>query len=431
MVLGLRAMNALADESAACLAEALGQSGSLHLPGARERHRRLLGRAIDAAKVVLESLDADTVDAELSAGARRTLVRAYAARAEDARHGANQLSLSAQRAPTRDDCDDGWRKVEEIVATAEDAAREAERLAVELDEPGALEAARSATAAARAARRIVEQRNHAYTFHADPGFSFGEGWYLAAAGVLANVSVQIEPDKPQTHQVQRFIHDAGLDGRLTSYRSRPRANKHLPEIVARAFRADPAAAQRALRVAFLGAVPIPPAIAEWIDRAISSPRATPKVLLWIRRAAHHPTRNTTRAELEALIQRALDAHLVPILVGDARPSIEGLDDAVDMTLWWKEPLFQGVDMRRAQLQLFEHLRRAHALVGQVGVTTAGMDGPALMGLSTMYITDEPNPRLGRWVGAVPGYQEIVRDRSYLDRISATLRRWASGTPGGR
>jgi hypothetical protein len=100
--------------------------------------------------------------------------------------------------------------------------------------------------------------------------------------------------------------------------------------------------------------------------------------------------------------------------------------AVDMTLFWQKPIFQGEDMRRAQLQLFEHLRERHALVGQFGVTTAGMDGPALMGLATMYLTDAPNVRLGTWVGAVPGpgYEEVVRSRSYLDRVSAGLRRWA-------
>ncbi len=83
-------------------------------------------------------------------------------------------------------------------------------------------------------------------------------------------------------------------------------------------------------------------------------------------------------------------------------------------------------MRRAQLQLFEHLKGAHGLVGQLGVTTAGMDGPALMGLPTMYLTQSPNVRLGKWVGAVPGYQEIVRDDTYLTRISQTLRRWSDG-----
>ena len=77
------------------------------------------------------------------------------------------------------------------------------------------------------------------------------------------------------------------------------------------------------------------------------------------------------------------------------------------------------------VQLFERLRRRHALVGQLGVTTAGMDGPALLGLPTMYLTDESNVRMRQWVGAIPSYQEIVREPAYLERISATLQRWAS------
>jgi hypothetical protein len=84
-------------------------------------------------------------------------------------------------------------------------------------------------------------------------------------------------------------------------------------------------------------------------------------------------------------------------------------------------------MRRAQLQFFEHLRAAHGLVGQLGVTTAGMDGPALMGLPTLYLTAAPNPRLGTWVGTVPGYEEIVRANDYLERISQRLEEWAEAS----
>ena len=82
-------------------------------------------------------------------------------------------------------------------------------------------------------------------------------------------------------------------------------------------------------------------------------------------------------------------------------------------------------MRRAQLQFFEHLRERHGLVGQLGVTTAGMDGPALMGLPTMYLTDAPNVRMREWVGAVPGYQEVVRESGYLERVSRVLSEWAA------
>ena len=96
-----------------------------------------------------------------------------------------------------------------------------------------------------------------------------------------------------------------------------------------------------------------------------------------------------------------------------------------MILFWKDPVFRKADSRRAQLQFFEHLRQAHALVGQVGVTTAGMDGPALMGLRTLYLTDAPNVRMREWVGAVPEYRELVRAPGYLEQIAHTLRDWAA------
>jgi hypothetical protein len=148
------------------------------------------------------------------------------------------------------------------------------------------------------------------------------------------------------------------------------------------------------------------------------------VLLWIRHGAHHPNRNTTYPELGLLARRVLDEGLVPVLVGDALRGGAVPPGALDLTLFWRDGVFQGADMRRAQLQFFEHLRLAHGLVGQLGVTTAGMDGPALMGLPTLYLTDAPNVRLGHWVGAVPGYCEVVRREGYLEQISATLRRWA-------
>jgi hypothetical protein len=408
--------------AAVVFADELAQTATLHLPGGRVRHRRQLDQAIDLANRVL----AAGGDARTTAGARSTLVKAHAARAQDARHGAGQLSLGAQRAPTCEACDDGWRRVDEIVAVAEASALVATRTVAEIDNKSAWKAARAAEAAARDARRIINERNHAYTFHADPGFSFGEGWYLAGAAVLDEVAIQIEPGQPQTSQAERFLRDAGLGSRLVPYRARPRANKHLPEIVARAFRTNPLSAQRKLRAAFLGNAPIPQTIIDWTDRRLAGVSAGRKVLLWIRYGGHHPTRNTVYPELVELVRRVLAANCVPVLVGDAVRDGEIPSGAIDLTLFWKEPIFQGVDMRRAQLQFFEHLLGAHGLVGQLGVTTAGMDGPALMGLPTMYLTDAPNVRLGTWVGTVPGYEEIVRGDEYLERVSDRLRRWSDG-----
>jgi len=422
-------VNQLEGEAAEALAAALAQAQELHLPGARALHRERLERALSLSREVLVAAGNGNVEAGTLAGARLTRVLAHAARARDGRHGTGQLSRSAQRAPTSDGCDEGWLRVEGIVANCEASAEEAGRLAALLGDPRAEEAARSAEAAAKQARRVVDERNHAYTFHTDPSFSFGEGWYVAAAAVLAGIDVQIEAAQAQTAQAERFLRDADLGARLVPYRSRPRANKALPDLIARAFSECPRAAQDKLRVAFLGREPVDDAVASWADALLArTPRAQKKVLVWVRDCAqHHPNRNSTLAELTELCRLATQNALLPMLIGDALPEGPPPEGAADMTLFWRLPLFQGADMRRAQLQLFEHLRGAHGLIGQLGVTTAGMDGPALTGLPTMYLTKEPNPRMGRWVGAVPGYEEVVQADGYLERIQRTLSRWARDT----
>src|SRR5262249_44201553 len=153
------------------------------------------------------------------------VARAQAARAEDALHGASQLSQSAQRAPTAAACDEGWRRVAELVSIA---------------------VAAGTPETAATAQELLAARNDAYVFHADPGFSLGGGWPVAAAAVRGGALMQVEPDRAGTAQAERFLRDAGLGDRLRPYRPRPRASKQVTEIVARAFRADPAGAQARL-----------------------------------------------------------------------------------------------------------------------------------------------------------------------------------------
>jgi hypothetical protein len=417
-------------ESACSLEEALGMAGILHHSGERERYRRLLEDAIERALRALSAATAD--DAAILPRVRSTLAQAHGARAEDACHGAGQLSLSAQRAPTRDACEDGWRRVEAIVIGAERSAEVAAAMAAELEnEPAtapkfvraARRAAQKAELAARRARQVIESQNPAYTFHTHGGFSFGEGWYVAAAAVLDHVLVQIEPDEDGAPPAERFLRDAGLAGQLRSYRSRPRAMKHVTELVGRAYRDDPATAQRRLRQAFLGEDAIPRSVVAWADSKLAGAPNGNKVLLWIRDGVHHPGRNTRFDELLALLDLVRRAGLVPLLTGDALREGSVPGDVIDLILFWRDPLFRGVDRRRAQLWFFEHLRNAHGVVGQLGVTTAGMDGPALMGLPTLYLTDAPNVRMREWVGSVPGYDEVVREKGYLERVMHALVAW--------
>jgi len=423
----------LAAEARARLDEALALSTTLHEPGQRERYRALLERAIrDATRALADEEQSAKITALCV-----TLSAAHTAKAEDAFHGASQLSQSAQRAPTRESCNEGWQRVTGIVAGAEASARVAMEMAERLEDAladspvarRARKAAHRAEAAARAARTLVSERNDAYTFHTARSFSFGEGWYLAAAAVLSGVTIQIEPFTDRTLQAETFLRDAGLSERIAPYRPRPRAMKQVTELVARAFKADPQAAQARLRAAFIGDAPAQSDVIEWADRRLptdgagSSPGK--KVLLWNRDGTHHPGRNTLYSELVALTDAVLAAGLVPILTGDALCGGPLPRGAVDMILFWKDPIFGRADQRRAQLGFFEHLRARHGLVGQIGVTTAGMDGPALMGLPTLYLTEAPNVRMREWVGAVPGYEELVRENGYLDRVACVLAGWAT------
>ena len=402
----------------ALLEQAHALEGTLHHSGVRGEYRTLLEQGI---ALISKELRA-TCDLSGSTRLRKLLVQAHAARAEDARYGVGALSRSAQRAPTLKDCEEGWQKVATIVDNARESADEARRLANEVGDFRAEKLAERAERAAHLAETTLAARNRAYTFFTTPGFSFGEGWYLAAASLFAELTIQVRTSTPQERQALQFLNDVGLAERLVPYRPRPASPKHLTDIIATTFERDPQAAQKKLRDAFLGQQPASAPIVEWLKGQMGTDIG-PKVLLWTRISDHDPHRNTAFDELACLGQLIANMGITPVFFGDAIPKGLDLSGGIDLTLCWRNPLFQTLSMRRDQLQLFEVLRRRHHLVGQIGVTTAGMDGPALMGLPTAYLTDKPNVRLGKWVGNVPGYEEVVRDSDYLVRLRDHALRW--------
>jgi hypothetical protein len=402
----------------ALLEQARARESTLHRSGVRDGYRKLLTQGIELVTKAVEG----PCDHHDRTRLRKRLVVAHAARSEDARYGAGALSRSAQRAPTLTDCEQGWRRVACIVDNARDSAKEARRLAKIVNDYRSKQLATRAERAAQNAENTLNGRNRAYTFFTTPGFSFGEGWYLAGASLFAELPIQVKSGTPQEAQALQFLRDVGLSERLLPYRSRPANPKHLTDIIATTFRRDPAAAQIKLRGAFLGEQPAPTSIIQWLREKVGID-ANEKVLLWVRSSDHDAHRNTAFDEFEQLARVTLEAGLTPVYFGDAIPLDVTLPGGIDLTLCWKASLFQGPSMRRAQLQLFEELRHQHRLIGQVGVTTAGMDGPALMGLPTAYLTDVPNVRLGKWVGTVPGYVEVLRKPGYFGEIRDYLQKW--------
>jgi hypothetical protein len=413
--------------AARTLAEAIARVSSQRGREMRAQHRVLLARAIAEASHALLAGDEAT-----RARAAVTLAEAHAYSAEDALHGANQLSMSAQRAPSSEACDEGWTRVAGLVETACHQARAARDVAMRLDVRAGKafrrveQASIRAEKAANAAWFLVSARNDAFVFHSAPGFSFGEGWHVAAAALLADITVQLDPKEPGAMEAERFLRDAGILSRVQPARPRPRAAKQLTELVARAFRADSHAALATVRRGFLGDEETSEAVRRFADARLDGVPGS-KVLVWIRRGTHQPARNSNPDEVALLAEWIAAEGGTAVLVGDEAflPLPQG---AIDLSLFWKDPIFCGEGRRRAQLQLFEHLRVAHGVRGQVGVTTAGMDGPALLGLPTAYLTDVPNPRMRAWVGALPDYREIVRESGYFENILAALRAWLGPQP---
>jgi hypothetical protein len=72
-------------------AAALGRALARQFPGMRDQHRAEIERAIELAQKALTVANAEGGKRETVGAARSTLVKAYAARARDARHGAGQL----------------------------------------------------------------------------------------------------------------------------------------------------------------------------------------------------------------------------------------------------------------------------------------------------------------------------------------------------
>ena len=143
---------------------------------------------------------------------------------------------------------------------------------------------------------------------------------------------------------------------------------------------------------------------EFLDSKFPTLRADPrkKVLIWIRTKSG-PTshRNTSPSLINDLIKAAIKAGVAPILIGDAVPSkkitgiqVKNLSECYDMTGFynWVEDIPPPLKVRKRmfdsmqkQLLFFECLMTGFKIVGQVGVKSGGMDGPALIGLRTIVI----------------------------------------------
>jgi hypothetical protein len=188
--------------------------------------------------------------------------------------------------------------------------------------------------------------------------------------------------------------------------------------VGEAFEADRGAARGAVRQAFTGGGgPTDRELEDFLTAKLIS-RGQKYALLWIRLSGKRKS-GGAHPELDTSIQgvRDLKAAITAqtgrqvVLVGDRPGKADVLTNAIDMIEFWKQPPFaayQGLAGRQAQLKLFEFMvRRGYDLVS-IGMRSGAMEGPALLGVPTVYIEEAGNvqhERMEKWKDKVPGWTQ--------------------------
>ncbi len=98
-------------------------------------------------------------------------------------------------------------------------------------------------------------------------------------------------------------------------------------------------------------------------------------------------------------------------MGD-RPGKDITADTINMIKFWdEEPFkaFKGLDTRIAQLRMFEYMRKSGIDLLSIGMRSGAMEGPALLGIPTIYVEEIGNKqreRMEKWLGKVPGWSQL-------------------------
>ena len=187
--------------------------------------------------------------------------------------------------------------------------------------------------------------------------------------------------------------------------------------VGEAFLAGAEAARDRLRHAFTGAGPTDRQLGEFLtSKGIL--RDQKYALLWIRLSGKrksggaHPELDTSVEgvrELKAAITAQTGRQVV--LVGDRPGKSDVLTGAIDMIEFWKQPpfkAFEGLEGRQAQLKLFDFMVSNGYDLVSIGMRSGAMEGPALLGVPTVYIEEMGNvqhERMEKWKGKVPEWTQ--------------------------
>ncbi len=187
--------------------------------------------------------------------------------------------------------------------------------------------------------------------------------------------------------------------------------------VGKSFAADAGAARGAVREAFIDGGPTNRELEDFLTTK-GIVRGQKYALLWIRLSGKrksggaHPELDTSIQgvrDLKAAIIAQTDRQVV--LVGDRPGKADVLANAIDMVEFWKQAPFdayEGLVGRQAQQKLFNFMVRNRYDLVSIGMRSGAMEGPALLGVPTVYIEEAGNvqhERMEKWKGKVPDWTQ--------------------------
>lgn len=160
-------------------------------------------------------------------------------------------------------------------------------------------------------------------------------------------------------------------------------------------------------------------LAEWVRRMFPEGSSASYALLWFRRSgarggAHRELDTSVSATsdlITALRASTFIKNLRIVIIGDSGHGLSAPEIDVDLTEYWKDQRspFYNAPTRHNQLALFGYLKKSGFNVLSIGMRSGGMEGPALLGIRTIYMQEVLNFQEGRmehWEGKVPGYQRV-------------------------
>ena len=173
------------------------------------------------------------------------------------------------------------------------------------------------------------------------------------------------------------------------------------------------------------AAPVEGKLREWLRELGMKPGAY--ALMWVKTGAMSAEKShhfTNRTAWEGLIERVRkETGRVPVLIGEDI----GLETEPHLGKFWELEGFPNelkAEGRMGQLRLFMMLAGSKDYdVISVGMRSGAMEGPALVGVPTIYLEEAGNDqaeRMEKWLEALPNFFRVIIDRP---PGGAQLRAW--------